>query len=109
MATLVPQTGQQCRRIRTRSAQRGRKLCGLYLPIGHTPPAKRRVAALHDGAMAQAQTSRRYEGQCAAMCAGGLTAQRHVVRIAARGGDVVTDPEKRCALIEEPIVASHAS
>ena len=38
IATLVSQTCQQCCRIRTRTAQRGGKLCGLYLPIGRTPP-----------------------------------------------------------------------
>ena len=37
--------------------------------------------------------------------AGRLSGNRHVGRIATEGGDVISDPDQRGALIEEPIIA----
>ena len=87
-------------------ASHGRgEIVAQRLGVRERRPARRGVAALHDRAIEIAGASRRDQVQADAVPARRLTGDRHIVRIAAEGRDVIADPRQRRALIEEPVVA----
>ena len=105
IATLGSQAREQQCLVAICAGEGRRKLITLGLCFGCRSPAVRRISALHDRSMEEAVASRRHQMQAHAVCAGRLSGDGDVVRIAAERSDVIADPDKCRPLIEEAVIA----
>ena len=104
---FVPRFGAHAREhLRRVGASHGRReIVAPGLGICARLPERRGVSTLHDRAIEVAGTSRRDEMEADAVRPGRLTRDRHIVRVAAKGRDVIANPRQGRALVEEPVIA----